>query len=243
MSFTEQLPLVFRGDLQVPNLSLRDLTKPRIDARGTEVIRGMYEGSSLEAAVDEGFSVRDDVMRGMAQEMDAASRGTVTAKGFELEARRIARLMLDRYDLGFVDVAGWDTHTAQGGAKGALSSKLAKLWAAIAGFAEVMGPQWRDTVVIVVSEFGRPLRENGNGGTDHGHGSVYWVLGGSLRGGRIVGEQVRVAYDTLFEKRDYPVLNEYREVIGGVLARMYGLDAARMAKIFPGAQPRELGLV
>jgi uncharacterized protein (DUF1501 family) len=106
-----------------------------------------------------------------------------------------------------------------------------------------MGPKWRDTTVVVVSEFGRTFRENGNHGTDHGHGSVYWVLGGGVRGGRVLGEQVALSQATLFQNRDYPVLNEYRSVLAGMFARTYGLSNARLDKVFPGAKAKDIGLV
>jgi uncharacterized protein (DUF1501 family) len=98
-------------------------------------------------------------------------------------------------------------------------------------------------VVLVVSEFGRTFRENGNRGTDHGHGTVYWALGGALRGGRVAGEQLRVARDTLFQDRDYPVLNEYRALLGALFGRLYGLDKDALARIFPGAAPEDLALL
>src|SRR5438309_8384421 len=106
-----------------------------------------------------------------------------------------------------------------------------------------MGAAWRDTVVVVISEFGRTFRENGNRGTDHGHGTVYWALGGGIRGARVAGEQVRVSRDTLFQDRDYPVLNEYRALLGGLFGRIYALDNDALARIFPGAAPKELALV
>ena len=106
-------------------------------------------------------------------------------------------------------------------------------------FAQAMGAAWRDTVVVVISEFGRTFRENGNRGTDHGHGTVYWVLGGGVRGGRIAGEQVRVARGTLFQDRDYPVLNEYRALLGGLFSRVYGLDAAQGDRPQRGAALRQ----
>jgi uncharacterized protein (DUF1501 family) len=105
-----------------------------------------------------------------------------------------------------------------------------------------MGPDWDDTVVVVLSEFGRTFRENGNRGTDHGHGSVYWVLGGGVNGGKVLGEQQRLEQPTLFQNRDYPVLNEYRAMFGGLLARMYGLNADQVASIF-GTSGRDLKLV
>jgi uncharacterized protein (DUF1501 family) len=214
----------------------------------------MYANTRLAGAVAGGFETRDEVMRSMESgassmglgamgEMEAASRNAITTKGFEGEARRVARVMRDRYRLGFIDVGGWDTHVGQGGATGTLATKLGELGRGLAGFAQEMGPAWQQTVVVVMSEFGRTFRENGNRGTDHGHGSVFWVMGGAVKGGRIAGEQQAVAQATLFQNRDYPVLNEYRAVLGGLFARQYGLNAAQLERVFPGATPRDLALV
>ena len=83
--------------------------------------------------------------------------------------------------------------SSQGGATGYLAGRLGELGRGLAGFADEIGPEaWNDTVVVVISEFGRTFRENGDKGTDHGHGSVYWVLGGGVKGGRIAGRQVTV---------------------------------------------------
>ena len=98
-------------------------------------------------------------------------------------------------------------------------------------------------MVIVVSEFGRTFRENGDRGTDHGHGSTYWVMGGGVKGGRIAGPQTRVARETLFQDRDWPVLTDYRALIGGVLKRGYGLSQAQLATVFPATQPADLALI
>jgi uncharacterized protein (DUF1501 family) len=243
MAFTDQVPLILRGKLPVANQALRDLGKPAINAGQAQVIAGMYANTRLAGTVSGGFEVRDEVSREMAGEMEAASRGAIAAKGFALEARRIARLMRERVTLGFIDVGGWDTHVGQGGATGQLANKLGELGRGLALFADEMGPQWNNTVVVVVSEFGRTFRENGNRGTDHGHGSAYWVLGGGVKGGRIAGEQVEVKAATLFQNRDWPVLNEYRALFGGLLRRMYGLNDAQLAQVFPGASARDLGLI
>ena len=242
ISFTDQLPLVMQGGVQLPNMALRSIAKPSVDARQAKLISAMYDGSALSQQVRDGFAVREDVMKEMIGEMDAANRNAITAKGFELEARRIAKLMKDKYNIGFVDVGGWDTHVGQGGATGYLAGRLDELGRGLAGFAQEMGPDWKDTVVIVVSEFGRTFRENGNRGTDHGHGTVYWVLGGDIQGGKVHGEQVRLEQSTLFQNRDYPVLNEYRAMFGGLLSRMYGLNAAQVEHIF-GTKGRDIGLV
>lgn len=243
MSFTEQLPLIMRGELTLPNASLRNLNKGALDKRQSSVISSMYADSALGAQVSQGFVLRDELTRDLAGEMKAANGAAISAKGFELEARRIARLMKERYSIGFVDVGGWDTHVAQGAASGTLATRLEELGRALAAFAQEMDNAWHDTVVVVASEFGRTLRENGNRGTDHGHGSVYWVLGGGIRGGQVLGEQVRVAPATLFQNRDYPVLNEYRSVLGGLFARLYDLNASQLEQVFPGAPAKDIGLV
>jgi uncharacterized protein (DUF1501 family) len=203
----------------------------------------MYSTTVLGAPVAEGFAVRSDLLQRMASEMEAASRNAISARGFETEARRIATLMRDEYDIGFVDVGGWDTHVAEGASGGYLAARMEELGRGLAAYADQIGPQWRNTIVVVISEFGRTFRENGSRGTDHGHGSVYWLMGGALRGGRIPGEQIRVEAATLFQNRDYPVLNEYRAVLGGLFARMYGFDQAALERVFAGVRPVDLALV
>ncbi|WP_315729630.1 MULTISPECIES: DUF1501 domain-containing protein [unclassified Bradyrhizobium] len=244
ISFTEQLPLIFRGQGQVPNIALNSVGKPGVDDRQAQLIREMYLHTDLAASVAEGFKVRDDVYRSISEEMAAANRGAVSPRGFELSARRIGRLMREQYNLGFVDVGGWDTHVNQGAATGYLADRIGELGRGLAGFSEEIGSGgWRDTVVIVISEFGRTFRENGDRGTDHGHGSVYWVLGGGINGGRIVGEQVKVEQAALFQNRDLPVLTDYRAMLANLFQRIYGLDTAAVARIFPGVRPAELGVV
>jgi uncharacterized protein (DUF1501 family) len=187
--------------------------------------------------------LRQQVAKDLAEEMQRAGRGATGAQGFEAEARRMAHMMSGTYRIGFVDVAGWDTHVNQGAAQGALANNLTMLGRGLGAFAEELGEEWRNTIVVVISEFGRTFRENGNRGTDHGHGSVYWVLGGSIRGGRIAGEQVKVAQSTLFQDRDFPVLTNYRALLGGLFQRVWGLSPAQLAQVFPQAQPLDLRLI
>jgi uncharacterized protein (DUF1501 family) len=175
--------------------------------------------------------------------MQASARGAVASQGFAQQAERMAGLMQDRYRIGFVDVGGWDTHVAEGGVDGALALRLAALGQGLCAFARASGAQWRQTVVVVLSEFGRTFRENGDRGTDHGHGTVYWVLGGAIHGGRILGAQQRVARETLFQDRDYPVLNNYRAVLGGLFRSLWQLSRSRCEQVFPAATPLDLGLV
>jgi uncharacterized protein (DUF1501 family) len=243
MAFTDQLPVIFRGKTSVPNRALKSLAKPSIDARQSDVIASMYRGTSLASPVQDGFTVRNEVLRELAGEMDAASRNSISAKGFELEARRIGKLMKDSYNICFVDVGGWDTHVGQGAATGYLASRFDELGRGLAALPQELGKAWRETTVVVMSEFGRTFRQNGNRGTDHGHGSVMWIMGGGVQGGRVAGEQVAVQKSTLFQDRDFPVLNEYRGVLGAIFQRQFGLSPDAIARVFPGSTNQNLGLL
>jgi uncharacterized protein (DUF1501 family) len=202
----------------------------------------MYAGHHLQQEIADGLELRQEVSQVMADEMKQANKDAITPKGFELEARRVGRLMRDQYRIGFIDVGGWDTHVNQGAAQGALASNVDSLGKGLAALSQELGPEWHNTVVVVVSEFGRTFRENGNKGTDHGHGSVYWVLGGSINGGRMAGAQMKVDRSTLFQDRDYPVLNEYRAVLGGLFASLWSLSPDQLQRIFPGSTPVNLNV-
>ncbi len=253
MSFTDQLPLIMRGDAEVANTALRGVNTNNLSDKQSKMIAQMYNNTRLEKQVNEGFEVRGEVVREMEKEKEMqaqamknpndGNRNAITTKGFELEATRIAKMMRDKYALGFIDVGGWDTHVNQGGASGVLANKLEELGRGLAAYKQEMGAMWRNTTVVVISEFGRTFRENGKRGTDHGHGSVYWVLGGGVKGGRVVGEQIRLEQAQLFQNRDYPVLNEYRSIFGGLFAGIYGLNAKQLDAIFPGVAPSRFDLV
>jgi uncharacterized protein (DUF1501 family) len=243
IAFTSDLPLSFRGAKPIPNIALNFTGKPGVAGKNAELIQAMYQGSELAPAVAQGFAVQDEVYQAISAEMQAANRNAVSPKGFELSAQRIGILMRDKFNLGFVDVGGWDTHVNQGNADGYLANRIGELGRGLALLASTLGDNWDNTVVIVVSEFGRTFRENGDRGTDHGHGSVYWVLGGKVQGGKIAGRQVEVTQATLFQNRDWPVLNDYRGLIGGVLQKTYGLNNAQLTTIFPATQPDDLALI
>jgi uncharacterized protein (DUF1501 family) len=243
IAFTDALPLSFEGAPTVPNLSLKRAGKAPFDERQVQLLGDLYAGQHLQSAVAGGLELRQFVAQEVAREMQEASRSAITSRGFELEAERMGRLMRERYRIGFIDVGGWDTHVGEGGAQGPLATNLASLGKGLQAFAQSLDTEWPDTVVVVISEFGRTFRENGNRGTDHGHGSVYWILGGGIRGGRIAGEQQRVSRATLFQDRDFPVLNDYRAVLGGLFRSMWGLSAKQSGRVFPEVAPAGLGLV
>jgi uncharacterized protein (DUF1501 family) len=243
IAFTDSLPLAFAGTATVPNLSLKNVGKPPFDERQARILSDMYAGHHLESAVSSGLELRHEVAQEIADEMNAANRNAINTKGFELEAERMGRLMRDKYRVAFIDIGGWDTHVGEGAAQGALATNLGSLGRGLQVFSQSLGAEWDNTVVAVISEFGRTFRENGNHGTDHGHGTVYWILGGSISGGVVAGEQRRVARNTLFQDRDYPVLNDYRAVLGGLFRAMWGLSADQSAHVFEQAAPLDLHLV
>jgi uncharacterized protein (DUF1501 family) len=246
IAFTDALPLAFEGAATVPNLSLKNVGKPPFDDRQARILSDMYSGHHLEPAVKDGLELRQQVAQvaqEMADEMKAANRDAITTKGFELETERMGRLMRDKYRIGFIDVGGWDTHVGEGAAQGALASNLASLGRGLQAFSQSLGSDWNNTVVVVLSEFGRTFRENGNRGTDHGHGTVYWVAGGAINGGVIAGAQQAVNHGTLFQDRDFPVLNDYRAVLGGLFRSLWGLSPEQSARVFQQVPPVDLKLV
>lgn len=244
IAFTGNLPLSFQGAAKdIPNISLKGNTKAHFNDRQADILAGMYRGTALAAASADGLALRKNVSQDLMQEMTAASRGAPSARNFASETRRIATLMREQYRLGFVDVGGWDTHVNQGSVTGGLANNLRNLGEGLAAYADALSEEWNHTTVVVLSEFGRTFRENGDKGTDHGHGTTYWVLGGGVRGGRIAGEQVAVTQANLLQNRDYPVLNNYRDVLGGLMQRLWGLSGGQLQSVFPQARPKDLGLV
>jgi uncharacterized protein (DUF1501 family) len=249
IAFSNQVPITFHSDaLQVPNLAVGSVGKPVFDPRQQAIIEAMYATPNAQAlapqmAVQQGFAVREEAYSSLQDEMAKSGRGAVNARGFEAQARRVAGLMRDSFNLAFLDVGGWDTHTNQGGADGQLANKIGDLGRGLAAFAQESGPAWANTTIVVISEFGRTFHENGDKGTDHGHGSIYWVLGGKVRGERMTGPQVRLSAETLNQQRDLPVLTDYRVMLGGIFARLYGLRPDQILRIFPQARPLDMDLL
>jgi uncharacterized protein (DUF1501 family) len=243
IAFTDALPLVFGGSSTVPNLSLKNVGKPPFDERQAKILDDMYADHHLRTVVREGLDLRQEVAQKIAEDVNAANRNAVNSKGFELEAERMGHLLRDKYRIGFIDVGGWDTHVNEGAAQGVLANNLASLGRGLQAFSQSLGAEWKNTVVVVLSEFGRTFRENGNHGTDHGHGTVYWVLGGGINGGTVAGEQRAVNRAALLQDRDFPVLNDYRAVLGGMFRTMWGLSPDQSGRIFPQVPPKDLKLV
>jgi uncharacterized protein (DUF1501 family) len=236
------VPQILRGKLAVANLPLGPAaTRPMAIDRPVvaAAFDQLYAGDgAIERAYREGRAARTELVGDMAEQMEA-DNGAPPAASLPAAAMRLARLIgRDRsIRLAFVALGGWDTHVRQGGAEGQLAGRLRPLGDGLAAFAKGLGDDWRDTVVIVVSEFGRTVHENGDGGTDHGHGNAIWVLGGGVRGGHIYGDWPGLAPAALYQNRDLAATTDYRTVLAAILARHLSLPDRALAGIFPGFTP------
>jgi uncharacterized protein (DUF1501 family) len=237
------LPQILRGSLPIANLPLGPEAARPMPLDRPEISRAfdrLYAGNDpLSEAYRQARAVRGELLGDLASEMRPADNGAPPPSGFPREAARLAHLIRrDRHiRLAFASLGGWDTHVNQGRAKGQLASRLQSLGDGLAALARGLGKDWDDTVVVVISEFGRTVRENGNGGTDHGHGNVVWVLGGSVRGGRVYGDWPGLAKAQLYQGRDLAVTTDYRTVFAAILERHLGLADRQLAQIFPGLPP------
>jgi uncharacterized protein (DUF1501 family) len=155
-----------------------------------------------------------------------------------LPARGAAKLLAadDGPRIAALSFNGWDTHANAGAARGRVADLLAGLDAAFHEFEKGLGPQWRNTVVVALSEFGRTARVNGTSGTDHGVGGVCFIAGGAVAGGRVIADWPGLRQANLFEGRDLAPTTDLRAVLKGVLADHLGISPAALARIvFPGS--------
>jgi uncharacterized protein (DUF1501 family) len=195
-------------------------------------------------AYQDGKSAHKEVMDASANgEMKMADGGAPLPNGFPADAARLATLMRNdpKIQLAFVALGGWDTHANQGAGSGQLANRLAPLAQGLATLAQRLGPLFDDTTVIVMSEFGRTARENGNRGTDHGHGNVMWVMGGAVAGGKVYGDWQGVGDGALNEGRDLPVTTDFRSVLAHVAQQHLRLPDRQLAQIFPAMPQQALG--
>jgi uncharacterized protein (DUF1501 family) len=136
-------------------------------------------------------------------------------------------------------LAGWDTHVNQGSSQGQLAQNLQKLGDGLAVLAKTLGAVYPNTVILVMSEFGRTVQENGNGGTDHGHGNVMWVLGGKVRGGKVFGEWPGLGTTQLYQQRDLAITTDFRDIISNVLERHLYMNDAKLDRVLPSYTPTQ----
>ena len=222
-----------KADTKVPRAVAITQTVPRIFAGAPDAIatadlaklRNERAAALFASAYPEAFEA-------------ARVLGKVDASGGPLQ--QIASLI--QADVGvevaFTDVSGWDTHAAQ---NAPLANNLRRLANDVAAFAKQLGSRMSDVVLVTMSEFGRTVRENGNRGTDHGHGGVMLVLGGNVRGGKVHGRWPGLEREQLFEGRDLAVTTDFRDVFAEVLTAHLGVES--LAGVFPRHAVKKVGLL
>jgi uncharacterized protein (DUF1501 family) len=179
---------------------------------------------------------RRTIAEASAEGMEAGvAPGAVPLAAFAQDAGRLGRLLRREPALraAFLSVGGWDTHANQGGARGALAGRLQVLAAGLDALARGLDERLDDTVIVVMSEFGRTVRQNGTQGTDHGHANAMWLLGGGVAGGRVHGAWPGLEASARHEGRDLAVTTDFRQVIAQLLARHLGLDDRALARVLP----------
>lgn len=197
---------------------------------------GLYKGTdSLAEAYRLGRDTRKRLLADFRQDMSTADRGAPPPQGFAADAERLARLMRrdSTVKLAFMDIGGWDTHVNQGSSEGPLANMLAPLAVGLKSLVGGLGSVFEHTTIVVMSEFGRTVHENGDGGTDHGHGNVMWVIGGGVAGGGIYGRWPGLQEDQLYEARDLAVTTDFRSVLANILGKAMRLEQRAIDYVFP----------
>ncbi|MGD0074378.1 MAG: DUF1501 domain-containing protein [Candidatus Binataceae bacterium] len=248
LSVGPTLPRILSGRMPVANVPTgraagrpMPVDRPRIEA----AFDRLYSGADpLSRAYQEGNAARKKLLADLAEDMKIADAGAPQPYGFSDDTARLAQLINrdPTVRLAFLAVGGWDTHINQGAANGQLANHLRPLAEGYATLAKGLGSAWGDTVVITMSEFGRTMRENGNGGTDHGHGNVMWIAGGNVRGRQVYGRWPGLSGSGLYQGRDLAITTDFRSVAAAVLERHMGLDRSAIGKVFPGFSPATDGL-
>jgi uncharacterized protein (DUF1501 family) len=140
-------------------------------------------------------------------------------------------------EIAFVDVGGWDTHVNQGaGGSGQLAVRLNDLGQSLSAFAQDLGDRMADVVLLTMSEFGRTVHENGDAGTDHGHATCMFVMGGPVKGGRVAGQWPGLEPEQRYQGRDLAVTTDFRDLFGEVVVRHLGIG--QLDAVFPGYEIR-----
>ena len=244
VAISQNVPLILRGEAAV--ISKSPLATPDVDEDLLARLADLYSkdnwfSARLSEAVETGKMIEG---AGDAPAMSKAAYPDRTGA----VARMAAELMRSDGgpEIAVIEASGWDTHANQGGAKGALATRLAGLDNALKTLADGLGPLWPQTAVLVVTEFGRTAAINGTRGTDHGTGGCAFLLGGAVRGGQMIADWPGLGPKALLENRDLRPTLDLRSVFKAVLDEHMHVDAQRIAKqVFPdssGARPLQ-GLI
>jgi uncharacterized protein (DUF1501 family) len=238
------LPRILSGKIPSTNFPLNQaatrqtqLDRPAIQSAFDRLYAG---NDALSVAYREAQAGRKKFLAEIAEDMKIADAGAPSPVGFIDEAQKLGRLIARdaTIKIAFVAFGGWDTHVNQGSSNGQLAARLKALGESLSTFAQALGPSYADTVILVMSEFGRTAHENGNTGTDHGHGNVMWIAGGNVRGGRVYGRWPGLSGNELYDGRDLAVSTDFREVIAALLEGQFALTATQLNKVIPkGPRP------
>ncbi len=205
-------------------------------AKSFEEIYESAAGDALHGAGHDSFAAMD-LLKKVDPKRYTPANGAVYPNGsFGKSLRQVAQLIKAEVGLevAFVEIGGWDTHANQGAASGALATRLTELAGGLAALHQDLGAKMSDVLVLTMSEFGRTARQNGNRGTDHGHGTAFFALGGGVRGGRVLGDWPGLSADKLFEGRDLAITTDYRDFFAEACVRHMGVAEGELARIFPG---------
>ena len=243
VSMTAALPRSLYGDEPAVALSrLEDFQVRLPGARLASQMAGkgfeaLYEQTSQELLRDTGAGTFDaiDLLTGLDLESySPAADAQYPRSPLGDSLRQVAQLI--KADVGlevaFTETGGWDTHVQQGTMNGSFSRRAGDLARSIAAFWKDLGSHQGEVVLTTMTEFGRTVRENGSGGTDHGHGSCLFVVGNAVDGGKVHGDFAGLDRDSLYEGRDLPVTTDFRSVFSELAAGH--LQVSATAHIFPG---------
>jgi uncharacterized protein (DUF1501 family) len=235
------VPVTLAGAPESVSISVIDDFDLRADPFQKAALRRLYDGPSwLHAAGAQTFQAIDTIQRAGASGYEPANGADYPNGGFGSNLKMIAKLI--KLNVGLraatVDLGGWDTHQAQGeGAGGYLSHLVAELSNGLAAFYTDLDDSSTQSyadrmTLVVVSEFGRRLAENASRGTDHGHGSGIFVLGGMVDGGRVISNWPGLQNEQLYDRADLAVTTDYRQVLSEIVVRRLG--NGRLNAVFPG---------
>ncbi len=225
-------PLVLRGS--APTVGWAPVALPQADDDTAMRLIELYKHRdvALATSLTQGISLEKQAR---ADDMKAKPGGGAPAQMRQV-ARGAAKLMAadDGPRIAALAFDGWDTHANEGGPVGRLANLLSGLDGALAEFESGLGPHWRDTVIVVATEFGRTAHINGTEGTDHGTGTIALLAGGAVKGGRVIADWPSLKPASLYEGRDLAPTTDLRAVIKGVLADHLGISERALADaVFP----------
>ncbi|MFO1185744.1 MAG: DUF1501 domain-containing protein [Bauldia sp.] len=228
-------PLVVRGPAPVLGWAPPTI-QPATEDLASRVL-AMYgtQDKGLAGALSAGVTT-DTMARAQGMGAPQAARGAADPVGMRQAAEGAARLIATPEGPRIAALAfeGWDTHANEGGATGQLANRLGGLDQSIAAFEKILGAAWKDTAVMVVTEFGRTAKVNGTLGTDHGEGTVAFLAGGAIKGGKVIADWPGLSEKALYEGRDLKPTTDLRAVTKGIVSDLFGVSASALGNdVFP----------